>query len=108
AGLRVLPGGEGHAFHRSRETLLVPDREPTPRVLSIYGGKLTSYRAVSEQVMTRMAASLPARVAERVTWGRAWRIRFSDAGGQWPGVRASGPGSGPAAHSLRSWVATQR
>jgi glycerol-3-phosphate dehydrogenase len=61
AGLRVLPGGEGHAFHRSRETLLIPDREQSPRVLSIYGGKLTSYRAVSEQAIARVAASLPAR-----------------------------------------------
>ena len=26
AGLRVLPAGGGHAFHRSRETLLLPDR----------------------------------------------------------------------------------
>ena len=34
AGLRVLPGGAGHAFHRSRETLLVPDRARRPRVLS--------------------------------------------------------------------------
>jgi glycerol-3-phosphate dehydrogenase len=61
AGLRVLPGGDGHAFHRSRETLLVPDRERAPRVLSIYGGKLTSYRAVSAQAMARVSASLPAR-----------------------------------------------
>jgi glycerol-3-phosphate dehydrogenase len=61
AGLRVLPGGDGHAFHRSRETLLIPDRERAPRVLSIYGGKLTSYRAVSEQVIARIGASLPVR-----------------------------------------------
>ncbi len=61
AGLRVLPGGDGHTFHRSRETLLVADRERAPRVLSIYGGKLTSYRATAEQAMARMAGSLPVR-----------------------------------------------
>jgi glycerol-3-phosphate dehydrogenase len=61
AGLRVLPTGSGHAFHRSRETLLVPDRPRSPRVLSIYGGKLTSYRAVSEQVIARVSESLPER-----------------------------------------------
>jgi glycerol-3-phosphate dehydrogenase len=63
AGLRVLPGGTGHAFHRSRETLLITDREKSPRLLSIYGGKLTSYRAVSAQVVDRIASSLPARTA---------------------------------------------
>lgn len=61
AGLRVLPGGSGHAFHRSRETMLVTDRTRSPRLLSIYGGKLTSYRAVSEQVVDRIASSLPTR-----------------------------------------------
>ncbi|MFI4867265.1 MAG: glycerol-3-phosphate dehydrogenase/oxidase [Steroidobacterales bacterium] len=63
AGLRVLPGGAGHAFHRSRETLLVPDRLPRPRVLSIYGGKLTTYRAVAQRALRQVAPSLPARPA---------------------------------------------
>jgi len=63
AGLRVLPVGAGHAFHRSRETMLVPDRSPRPRVLSIYGGKLTTYRAVAQRALRRVAASLPARRA---------------------------------------------
>jgi glycerol-3-phosphate dehydrogenase len=63
AGLRVLPGGAGHAFHRSRETLLVPDRMPRPRVLSIYGGKLTTYRAVAQRALQRIAPSLPRRPA---------------------------------------------
>ena len=63
AGLRVLPGGAGHAFHRSRETLLVPDRLPRPRVLSIYGGKLTTYRAVAQRALRQLAPSLPARPA---------------------------------------------
>jgi glycerol-3-phosphate dehydrogenase len=58
AGLRVLPAGPGHAFHRSRETLLVTDRPNHPRLLSIYGGKLTTYRAVAERIMTRIAGSL--------------------------------------------------
>jgi glycerol-3-phosphate dehydrogenase len=63
AGLRVLPGGAGHAFHRSRETVLVPDRLPRPRVLSIYGGKLTTYRAVAQRALRQVAPSLPARPA---------------------------------------------
>lgn len=61
AGLRVLPAGIGHVFHRSRETLLDTDRPLRPRVLTLNGGKLTSYRATAAQVMNRIAASLPAR-----------------------------------------------
>jgi glycerol-3-phosphate dehydrogenase len=60
AGLRVLPAGAGHAFHRSRETLLLPDRAQRPRVLCIYGGKLTTWRAVAAHVQAMLAASLPA------------------------------------------------
>jgi len=67
AGLRVLPRGSGHAFHRSRETLLLTDREHAPRVLSIYGGKLTTWRAVAQRAMARITASLPARRARAHT-----------------------------------------
>ncbi len=61
AGLRVLPASPERAFNRPRETILHPDRERQPRLLSIYGGKLTAYRATAEKVMARLAASLPAR-----------------------------------------------
>lgn len=63
AGLRVLPSGPGHAFHRSRETQLILDRPARPRVLSIYGGKLTTWRAVSQRALQRIAGSLPRRRA---------------------------------------------
>lgn len=64
AGLRVLPAGTGHAFHRSRETILQVDRSThtdPPRLLTIYGGKLTSYRATAEKVIARVVSSLPER-----------------------------------------------
>jgi glycerol-3-phosphate dehydrogenase len=61
AGLRVLPAGAGHAFHRSRETLLTTDRPARSRLLSVYGGKLTTWRAVSARALRMIAASLPAR-----------------------------------------------
>lgn len=61
AGLRVLPAGSGHAFHRPRETLLDVDREHQPRLLSIFGGKLTGWRATAGKIMQRVAASLPTR-----------------------------------------------
>ena len=63
AGLRVLPAGNGGAFGRSRETMLHVDRSDKPRLLTIYGGKLTAYRATAEKVMARIAASLPMRKA---------------------------------------------
>jgi glycerol-3-phosphate dehydrogenase len=59
AGLRVLPKSDGPAFSRSRETLLIPDQKHKPRLLSIYGGKLTSYRATAEKVMTKISENLP-------------------------------------------------
>ena len=63
AGLRVLPAGPDRAFSRSRETQLIPDRPSKPRVLSIYGGKLTTWRAVSQRALGCIAASLPRRRA---------------------------------------------
>ncbi|MGE0114611.1 MAG: glycerol-3-phosphate dehydrogenase/oxidase [Steroidobacteraceae bacterium] len=61
AGLRVLPAGRGHAFHRPRETVFDVDREQQPRLLSIFGGKLTGWRATAEKVMQRIDAVLPQR-----------------------------------------------
>lgn len=61
AGLRVLPAASQSAFDRSRETIFSTDREPNPRVLGIYGGKLTGWRAAAEHVLQRIGASLPSR-----------------------------------------------
>jgi glycerol-3-phosphate dehydrogenase len=63
AGLRVLPAGNERAFHRSRETRLVLDRPRRPRMLSVYGGKLTTWRAVAARALRDIAPSLPARAA---------------------------------------------
>jgi glycerol-3-phosphate dehydrogenase len=64
AGLRVLPAGDEHVFHRSRETILQADRpasEGQPRVLTIYGGKLTAYRLTADKVMKNLKSTLPDR-----------------------------------------------
>ncbi len=61
AGLRVLPVGSGMPFHRSRETLLLPDDRAKPRLIAVYGGKLTTYRATAARVMCLLRASLPRR-----------------------------------------------
>ena len=59
AGLRVLPAATQAAFDRSRETIFTTDREPKPRVLGIYGGKLTGWRAAAAHVLQRIGPSLP-------------------------------------------------
>jgi glycerol-3-phosphate dehydrogenase len=60
AGLRVLPAGGGSAFGKSRDTFLLPDDADQPRLVSIYGGKLTSYRASAEKLMDMITRTLPA------------------------------------------------
>jgi glycerol-3-phosphate dehydrogenase len=67
AGLRVLPAGGGHAFHRPRETIFYVDREQRPQLLSVFGGKLTGWRATAEKVMTRLQPSLPVQTARADT-----------------------------------------
>ncbi len=61
AGLRVLPSSRGVLSARSRETGLVVDRRSQPRLLSVLGGKLTTYRSTSARVIQRLAGSLPDR-----------------------------------------------
>jgi glycerol-3-phosphate dehydrogenase len=58
AGLRVLPAATQKSFDRSRETIFTTDRDPYPRVLGIYGGKLTGWRAAAEHVLERIQPSL--------------------------------------------------
>ncbi len=66
AGLRVLPAGkgasQGHYAARQREIVLHADCPDSPRLLTIYGGKLTAYRATAEKVMAMLQGSLPHRV----------------------------------------------
>lgn len=59
SGLRVLPSGTISSNQRSRETIYLRDRKTKPRLLSIFGGKLTAYRATSEQVIICLQESLP-------------------------------------------------
>jgi len=59
AGLRVLPTAHGSSFKRSRETQLPVDNETTPRVVSIFGGKLTGYRATATRVVELLKRTLP-------------------------------------------------
>jgi glycerol-3-phosphate dehydrogenase len=81
AGLRVLPSAPGHAFHRSRETRFETDRKRRPRVLSIFGGKLTAWRATAGKVIERLGDSLPDRQARADTS----RLRLDPVDEAWPG-----------------------
>ncbi len=63
AGLRVLPVSTDTAFRRSRETMLSVNDASLPRLVSIYGGKLTGYRATAQKVMHILRRGLPERTA---------------------------------------------
>ena len=59
AGLRVLPQSNHNAFSRPREVLFDMDNPEKPRVISIMGGKLTTYRATAQMALAKIKASLP-------------------------------------------------
>lgn len=61
AGLRVLPRGSQSIFSRKRETILWLNSESNPRIISLFGGKLTAYRSTAEKVMRRIVHCLPVR-----------------------------------------------
>jgi glycerol-3-phosphate dehydrogenase len=60
AGARVLPAASTSAFKRSRETTVLLDNDQAP-VCSIYGGKLTAWRATAMKVMKTIRPELPVR-----------------------------------------------
>jgi glycerol-3-phosphate dehydrogenase len=62
AGLRVLPHGPGSVFGRPRELILFPDDRREPRLLTLYGGKLTAYRSSADRLLRRLRGVLPSRV----------------------------------------------
>lgn len=59
SGLRVLPSSDDSAFNRKRETILHTDNNKNPKIISIYGGKLTAHRATAEAVMEAVHKQLP-------------------------------------------------
>jgi glycerol-3-phosphate dehydrogenase len=61
AGLRVLPKSDKKAFSRPREVMLDVDDPLRPRIISVMGGKLTTYRATAQLVMAKLKPSLPAK-----------------------------------------------
>jgi glycerol-3-phosphate dehydrogenase len=63
AGLRVLPRQDGSFFRRPRETIFLADDRREPRLITLYGGKLTAYRSSARKLLRRLRPVLPARSA---------------------------------------------
>lgn len=59
AGLRVLPKEDRSPFHRPRGVFFGADDPARPRLVTVYGGKLTGYRSTSRKVMRILSRSLP-------------------------------------------------
>ncbi len=57
AGLRVLPKSDGSPFSRARDTKLQTAQDG--HWLTLYGGKLTAYRATAEKVINELKKVLP-------------------------------------------------
>ncbi len=54
AGLRVLPESKNNPFKRSRETLLIPNQKEHARLISVYGGKLTSHHSMAKKLVKKI------------------------------------------------------
>lgn len=67
AGVRVLPRDASSLSSRARDTLLQYDDARAPTLVSVYGGKLTTYRAVAEEIVARITRTLGPRPGSRGT-----------------------------------------
>ena len=65
AGLRVLPAGDGEVVSARRETVFT--RGPAG-MLSVAGGKLTTYRRIALEVLDRLRADLGLRRVDTRPW----------------------------------------
>ncbi|MBD3868867.1 MAG: glycerol-3-phosphate dehydrogenase/oxidase [Acidobacteria bacterium] len=59
SGLRVLLRGQGDLFRRPREMVLLPGAGKPPRLVTLYGGKLTGYRASALKALKQLSPVLP-------------------------------------------------
>ena len=65
AGLRVLPVGAGESVSARRETVYTVGRAG---MLSVAGGKLTTYRRIALGVLDRLRGQLELREVDRAPW----------------------------------------
>jgi glycerol-3-phosphate dehydrogenase len=59
AGLRVLPRGPGGPSGRPRDSLIAVESARPPRLVTLCGGKLTTYRATAARVLALLRPALP-------------------------------------------------
>ncbi|MGS0730544.1 FAD-dependent oxidoreductase, partial [Shewanella sp. 0m-11] len=59
-GIRVLPKQAGNSFDRPRDTLQ-KSQLSHPKLLSLYGGKLTTYRTTATEVLEWVEDSIGKR-----------------------------------------------
>jgi glycerol-3-phosphate dehydrogenase len=58
AGVRVLPASNDRAFNRARESVIELFNENSTPLISIYGGKLTTYRHTAELIENLLRKSI--------------------------------------------------
>lgn len=63
SGLRVLPTSKQQAFFRSRDAQFIDDEG----LISLYGGKLTAYRATAEKILALIQKRIGKRKAKADT-----------------------------------------
>jgi glycerol-3-phosphate dehydrogenase len=73
AGLRWLVAqGKDNLSAFSRESLLAEQGSPQARLLTVYGGKLTSYRKLSERIADKVMSHFGLDAASRTAEASAW------------------------------------
>lgn len=60
SGLRVLSAGKNSPFNRSRESMIIHN-SATPGIITLVGGKLTTYRISAERVISLIRKTLPVK-----------------------------------------------
>ncbi len=76
AGLRPLVGGANKAAQKlSRDYLIMGQAFRGAALMTVYGGKLTTHRALAEKVLRRLARLLPHTQA--ANWGPSWTAHAS-------------------------------
>ncbi|WP_165645054.1 glycerol-3-phosphate dehydrogenase, partial [Oharaeibacter diazotrophicus] len=85
SGVRPLyDDGKGAAQKATRDYVLETDDGAGAPMLSIFGGKITTYRRLAEAAMEKIAAMLPAATAGAVRAKAGWTGRAALPGGDFP------------------------
>lgn len=82
SGVRPLyDDGASAAQEATRDYVLVRDPAPGPALLSVFGGKITTYRRLAEEVLEKLADALPVRCGLAPGWTGKAVLPGGDLGG---------------------------